>query len=190
MKRTFPKIRRAFSTIEILIAIPIFALIMLALVVMMLSYYDIYNSQQASIDVEHDARTIMSEISKAALQADHVVASHTCASTLYTTNAHTVVFELPSVDSSGNIISGTYDYICIATTSASAYSYTVAGSGSARPTISRKISNNTLSSLTLTYDNADMTKVTNVDVDVVTAELVKQQLVQSHLHQQIYLRNI
>jgi hypothetical protein len=47
----------------------------------------------------------------------------------------------------------------------------------------------TLSSLSLTYDDSDFTQVTNIVVDIRTQAVYKQQIVQSRLIEQLYLRN-
>lgn len=179
----------AFSILEVVIVIALFSLLLIALFNIIFGHYSIYNSQQATVDISNAARNIMNEVNTAALQANRVVTSHAFSGINYTTGTSTVIFELPSVDSAGNIIAGTYDYIGIVATGSTAYRFINAANGSTRVSGSRRLTSN-LSTLTFTYDTANPAASAKVDVDVQTQRQVKNQTIQAHLHQQVYLRNL
>lgn len=184
-----PHINTGFTLIEVLISIVIISFILIALFNIYTGYNTVMTIQQAHIDVNGSARTIVDEFKQTAMQADSVVASHAFSGTTYSSGTSAIVFELPSIDSSGNIISGTYDYIVLYATSTSAYKITDSGTGSARISGTRHLSD-TLSTLSFTYSNASITQATSTDLDVITQTTVRTQTLQAHVHETARLRNL
>ncbi len=179
---------RAFTIIEILVVLFIAALCSISVVAIYSNYMGVYAQQQVYIDLAQSTSATVSSVDTFARQADSIVSSYVYSGTTYTTGSTTVVFEVPSINSSGDIISSTYDYVVIYATSTSIYRIISAGSGSSRTTGTVALADN-VSNLSLTYDNASLSSATKIDVDVVTQSTVHGQTLQSHLHQQSYLRN-
>jgi hypothetical protein len=123
------------------------------------------------------------------LQANRVVTSHTFFGVGYTSGASTVIFEIPSIDSSGSIITGAYDYVGIHASGTDAYRFVDAASGSSRVTEQKRLTN-ALNSMTFTYDNPDLSLVTNVIAEATTSSAVRGETLQMHLNEHVYLRNL
>ncbi len=177
-----------FTLVETLIVIFIFILTMLALMNMFLGYATLFNRQEAAIAATASASMIMSEVQSATLQADHVVASRALNGTTYSSDASTLVLELPAINSSGNIISGVYDYVAFYASGTSMYRIISPGTGSVRLSGTKQLSS-ALNALTFTYDDGDFTKVTAATIDVTTQTLVKGIPTGIHVRQAVHLRN-
>lgn len=180
---------RGLTLIEILISIFLFGLISLVLFNVYQGYFSAFGVQQARIDTSRSARTIVNEVEKVARQANHIVASHTFSGTTMTTSSSTAVFELPSVNSVGDIVANTYDYIAFYTTNANMYVRTEAGSGSIRTSGTKRLSD-IVNTLAFTYSNSNLTQATSTSVEIRTQTIVKGSPVQAHLYQVIHLRNL
>lgn len=180
---------KGFTLIEIMVSTFIFVMIMIVLFNIYKGYYTVFDIQQARTAVNGSASTVIKEFGRVARQADHVAGSHVFSGVTYTSGVGVAVFELPSLDSSGDIIAGTYDYIAFYATSTSSYVITDAGSGSARGNGTRHLSD-TLNTLTFTYSTSTMANATSTDIDVLTQKIVRGQTLQAHLHQTVRLRNI
>ena len=178
-----------FTIIEVLISIFLFGLISLVLFSVYQGYFVAFGLQQARIDTARSARTIVSEVEKVARQANHIVVSHPFARTTITTSTSTAVFELPSVNSVGDIVANTYDYIAFYTTNAYMYELTEAGNGSIRTNGTKRLSD-IINTLAFAYSNANLTQAASTSVDVRTQTIVKGSPVQAHLYQVIHLRNL
>lgn len=178
---------RGFTLLEALVAMALFLVIIVALSNVILSFYTLFSTEQATVDVSYSAHAVMRAVTDAAAQADRIVSSHAFFGTTYTTGPSVVVFELPSVDSSGNTL-GSYDYVAVVASSTDAYEYTDAASGSARASRTRHLSD-VLSSLVFTYGAADPTQASEVSAIVQTAMSVHQKTISETVSQAAYLRN-
>ena len=182
------KIISGFTLVETFIVIGLSSIALLALANLFFIFNSVYGDQQAFMAAAGSASNAMNAFEAAVLPADQVLASHNFNGTTYSSSATTLVLSLPAISSSGDIIASTYDYIAFYSSGTNFYRLTAAGAGSTRVSGTRLLST-TLYSLAFVYDNADFTKVTNVATDIVTQAQFKQQVVQGHLSEQLYLRN-
>lgn len=188
-RKIHPNASRAFSLIEVLLAIGIATLIMLALVGMLLGYVNSFNTQQTKVDVALSASRLVSAVETAVLQASDVLASHTFGGQVYSSSSTALVLELPSIDASGNTLSGKSDYIAFVVTGTTVSRIVSADASSVRISDTRVLTT-ALETISFTYyGSVNPADATSVKVDVRTQAPVKQQLVESHATQQIYLRN-
>src|SRR4030065_1607532 len=97
--------------IEAIITVSILAYIVVALLVLYTNYSKFYRFQQAKINTGGSAREAIKELQNAVLQTDNGMASHNFSGTDYSSGTNSVVLEIPSVDGSGNIVSGKFDYV-------------------------------------------------------------------------------
>lgn len=181
--------RRGFSLVETVVTVGISAVALIALVNVFLTFDSVYGYQQASLATAGSAGTAMNALEAAILPAEQVLASRDFSGVVHSSSATTLVLQLPSVDSSGNIISGTKDYISFYPSGTTLYRLTLAGAGSVRASGLQRLST-TLLSVSFTYDDPDFTKVTNILADVRTQAQFKQQTVQGHLSERLFLRNL
>ena len=95
---------------------------------------------------------------------------------------------LPAVDDSGEMLSGTADYVAFYASSTEFYRLVEAAAGSMRVSGLTKLSSN-LHSASFTYDDVDFAQVRKVTVELVTRGAFKQESLESNLHGSWYLRN-
>lgn len=180
--------KKGFTLIETVIVIGITLIALAALVNLFLIFNSIFGYQQAYMKTAGAAGSALAAFEAAVLPAAQVLASHDFSGTIYSSAATVLVLELPSVDSSGGIISNTKDYIVFYTSSGTLYELTEVGTGSVRMSGNKQLCT-TVSSLAFTYDNVDFTQVTSVIVDLQAQTQYKQLTAQGHVREQLYLRN-
>ena len=180
--------KRAFTLVETVIIIAIAAMMMLALAVLFVNFNSLYVYQQTFTTTVKSAGGAINAISDASLPADQVLALHVFSSGTISSGTTSFVLELPSMDSSGDILTGKHDYIGFYLTGTDLYRRIEADASSVRTSGTKKVAT-LVSSLSFTYDNTDFTKVTNVTADIITQLNTRKGLVQTHLNEQFYLRN-
>jgi len=180
--------RSGFTFIEMVVVVGVSAFVALALALLYLNFNTLLNSENGQIAAANDAGRILTEVEALTLPADQVLASHSFAGTTYSSGASTLVLELPSIDSTGAVVAGKYDYAVIYQTSSTTTRILAPDAASARQGGTKRLAA-TVNSLAFAYDNTDFTLVSKVDVDVQTSSVSKGKTVTAHLHEALYLRN-
>jgi prepilin-type N-terminal cleavage/methylation domain-containing protein len=103
--------KKGFSLIEMLIAISIGLLLLTAVFSIDIFAKKNYIISSAFMEAHGGVRNAMDWIVKDIRWAKQIMASKTIGSTVYTTGDHELILEVPSLDSSGDIIDNAYDYI-------------------------------------------------------------------------------
>lgn len=179
---------KGFTLIESMLTIVVLVFVFLALLTLYDNYYKTYNSQKAIISAAGSASAAANELQNTLLQADRVVASHIFSGTLYSSGPGTLVLDIPSVDSSGNIIPGKYDYAVFYISDGKLYKRLEADPASFRLPMFKLLSDTVLE-LTFTYNNGNVGQTNKIDVDMQTQAVFGHETGAYHLHQIIYLRN-
>jgi len=179
---------QGFTFIEAVFSVAIFIFITLAIFYLYYNYSNIYNYQLVEARVAGSARTAANELQKIALQADKIVASHDFSGHTYSSGLHTLVVEIPSVDGSGNIAAGKYDYAAFYTSGANFFELMQADAASSRPSGLKNLSD-AVSTITFTYNNADLGLASKIDADMQMQAMARRQTVAYRLRQELYLRN-
>lgn len=177
-----------FTLLEVVIVLGIFVVMLFALVEFFIHYNTSFSFTQASVSTASSANAILNAVETYGMPADQVLASHVFASGTLSSGTTALILELPSIDASGNIIGGTYDYVAIYQSGTSAYAVVSPNAASSRRSATKTLATN-LQTLTFTYDSASFPSVTKVIVDVQTQTMLKSQAIGSHVHETIYLRN-
>ena len=180
--------QNGFTLIETMIVVALSVSMMTALGYLIYNFNAMSVYEQLSAQSSGSASAVMKEIGTLALPADAVLQSHAFAGGTYSSATSSLVLEIPSIDSSGNVIANTYDYAAFSTTSTRVYRLLEANALSAR-TSGTKLLSSTASSLTFIYNNTDFTKVSSTTVEVWTRATVKQSVLVDHRREQIRLRN-
>ena len=180
---------RAFSLIEVLIAAALSAVLMLAIARLYVVYNRVVLVQQSSIKAALGASGIVDAARSAGMQARQVVAAHTFAGANRSSGTTTAIFELPSIDASGAIVGGAYDYIGIFASGTEAYRLVDAAPGSSRSSGEKRLTD-VLDALSFAYDNVDFPSVTSVTVSATTSAVAHGETTYTHLRERIDLRNI
>ncbi len=182
--------QKGFTLIEVVIVIGIFSLLMIALLDLFDWHNKIFLLERADTEATGSARTAMNNMTENISQASSVVTSHTFGSTTYTTGTNTLVLQIPSYNSSGNIITGTYDYVAYYKSGNALYQILEAGSGSARKANTKQLATNA-ATLTFTTDYPlDVAQATNVIIDLQTQATIRgNNTSTAHVTNTIFLRN-
>jgi type II secretory pathway pseudopilin PulG len=179
---------QGFSFAEALIALSILIFILLAILFIYMNFSRVYSFQQATIRTAESIRTAANEMQSTVLQADKVVESHSFSGNSYSTDADTLVLEIPAVDGSGNILSGEYDYAVFFASGANLYKRVDANAASSRQSGTKQLSDS-IYSVAFTYDNVDLNLITKVNADIQAQAVGGRQTVNADIQREMYLRN-
>ena len=186
--KTDAREKRAFTIIEVLVVIAIFSIVMMAVLELYLNFFKTYAIQNATINNSYSAGAILNETENLVHQANAIVGSKVVSGTSYTTGSTTIILEIPSITSSGDIVSGKYDYAVMYLASTGIYRVLSSDAASSRVS-GRKLLSEVVNSFSLTYNSGTPALATRVIEDIVTQSQVKQQTLQTHLTGTVYLRN-
>lgn len=179
---------RGFTFIEAIFAVAVFIFITLAMMYLYYNFSNIYNYQQVEARVAGSARTVANELQSAVLQSDKIVSSRAFSGHTYSTDQDTLVLEVPSIDSSGSIVDGKFDYAVFYIVGTNFYKLTEVDAASVRPSGLKQLSD-AIATITFTFDNANLDLAGKIDVDMRTQAMARRQTVTCHLFQELYLRN-
>ncbi|MDE1919226.1 MAG: type II secretion system protein [Patescibacteria group bacterium] len=188
MTRLFQSAARAFTLLETMIVIALAAGMMTTLGFLIYNFNGTSAYEQTLSQSSGSASAVLREVESLVLPADAVLQTHTFSSTTYTSTSTSIVLEIPSIDSSGNVISSTYDYAAFYTSGTNAYRLLQANASSKRAS-GTKLLSSSVKTLTFSYNNTDFTKVSSTTVDIQTQAQVKQNTVSDHRREQMRLRN-
>lgn len=180
---------RGFSLVELIIAITIFIIIATLLTLFFVNYYKTYRFQQAGIKLSNFASVGANALQENVRQADKIITTHSFSGVNYTTNSTNLILELPSVDSAGNIINATYDYVLFYISGNSLYKLVQANNSSVRTSGLKKINDNVLN-INFVYNNSNLSIANKIDVNMAMQTIVGSQTISYNIVQEIYLRNI
>jgi hypothetical protein len=177
-----------FTLMETILVVFATAVILLAILNLFDRHGVLYSFQQAGITVTADSRRTLNDLQYLVVQSNRVLSSRTIGGTNYSSDSDTLVLQIPSIDSSRNIISSTWDYAAIYISNGKLYRVLEGNAGSARLSGDRILAES-LQSMTFTYDNADFTLVRRVDVDIQTQQTGRNFTTGTHEQQRMQLRN-
>jgi ABC-type molybdate transport system substrate-binding protein len=153
--------KRAFTFIEVILVIALSTLLFLAITSLYQSFTKLYSHESAGYSARTSAGRVVRGVESIVLPASRILASHTFATGTYTTGQETLVVEMQSVDASGTLLAGAYDYAVVYQSGTSVMMRTEARVGSAR--LSRQVTLGTsVTNLDFTYDNIDVTNAHSV----------------------------
>ncbi len=181
--------KKGFTLTETLIAVALAIAFLVVIVEFFLGYSKVFRYIEANFLVSNSASTIADDVAEMVRQSDKILTSRAFSGTTYTTGTSTIVLEIPTVNGSGSIVAGTYDYMVFYRNGAKFYWISDANGSSVRQDFTKQMTD-AISSITFTYDAGDVTTATKVDIDVQTTKSVKSQNLNQHVHSQAYLRNI
>lgn len=171
MKHHF-KNQQGFTIMEVVIVIALFSVILLGLLGLFDWHHKIFILEQADVRATSSVRNVMNNMTKYVAQATNFEASHTISGTTYTTDGDCVVVKVPTVNTSGNLVDGVFDYIAYCLVNGNVDQVTEAGVGSARVGGSKRLADNVLT-FSLTYNNATVTAASTVTVDIQSRVTIK-----------------
>ncbi len=156
---------RGFTLIETVFVVGLTALLLLAIHSLYFSFTRLASEESAEYDARSDASGVIRSVSNIVIPANRILASHSFTTGSYSTGAETLVVRMPSVDATGAIIAGVFDYAVIYQEDSSAHMRVEAGAGSVRQT-REQIIGTSLTDLSFSYNATDVTQATSVTVSV------------------------
>ncbi len=164
-----------------------FSLIVSLFVIYLVSYqYWVYNTGTADLSIGNSARTALDDIDNYVRQANRVVQSYSS----YTTGAKTLILQIQSVDSSNQLIAGSYDIVVFYLSGSNLIRQVFPYSGSSRLAVTKILSGGVdPNSFSFTYDNADFSLVRQVTINITVQQNVINQTRSITLSSQSKLRD-
>lgn len=177
-----------FTLIEVTLTLGLLIIILVGFLSLYEGYDRVYASEQALVAIAGSARSAVGEFQTLAMQAVRVVPTIEINGTTYTTDQSTLILELPAINSSGDVIAGTFDYAVIYSSGTKAYRLMSANANSARNSGLKQLSDTVLS-LTFTTTAATASEKPKAEIHIHTQTKAGRSTHTYQLRQQAYLRN-
>lgn len=158
-----------FTLVEVVVVTALFAIMMIFAVGIVLYNNRFYENESDKIEAINETREIADRLNEYARAANALLASYTYNSVLYTTDATTVIFQLPALDDSHDIVEGAFDIAIVGIDpNNSNRAIQIIDPDPLSVRLAREAQfTNALSSFVLTYDDLDVGSVRRVTYDVV-----------------------
>ncbi len=180
--------RAGFTLLELVIIIALAVGVTVAIGTLIYMFSKISSYEKATSQSSGSASALIREVESLVVPAHAVVQTHAFTSTTTSSSSRILVLEIPSIDSSGVVITNTYDYAVFYTSGTNAYRLLQANALSRRVSGTKQLSS-AVSSLTFTYDSGTYSAVSTVTVDIQTQAQVRQDTAVDHRSESIVLRN-
>lgn len=102
--------QKGLTLVEILISSSIAVFVGSILLIIMVNSSGLYYKESAKINIGLNTNDVLSKVRKSIKESSAVVALYNSDSETYTSGVTQIVLKLPSLDSSGNIILGSFDH--------------------------------------------------------------------------------
>lgn len=101
---------KGFTLLEMVITMGLVSVVGLLLVVIIVNSTGVFYKESSKLSLGLNINDALSSIRSVIKQSNGVVATYTDGSTTYTSGTTKLILKLSSIDSSNNLISGTFDY--------------------------------------------------------------------------------
>ncbi len=179
------------SLVEIIVYIFIGVLIALVITEIFISQTQIGDKQSAKTDIERNSVSGINTLKTITQSAITVVASRTFGSDLFVSGSDTLILKLPAVDSSGDLVAGSSDYVVFfrdPVNPALLKITTEAGTGSARIP-GTKIISSFVDSIEFGYNKSNITDSDAITITIITSTASGSETFRSTSQARINLRN-
>lgn len=141
-----------FTLLETIIATSIFVVVALVVGTLFIYHTQIYKSQEKISSFKLQKSLFSKHLRTIGESAKAVSASYNIGGNLRTSASSTIVFQVPAIDASGDIIENTYDYIALYREGANLFMETEADPASQRKDIKQKVADS-VDTLFFRYDS-------------------------------------
>lgn len=158
---------RGFTLAELLVVVALAAILMMFGAQIFLMNNRFYENQTQEILSVNSTREAADRINEYGRAASSFVNSYVYSSVTYNTGAQTVIFRLPSINSSGGVISGVFDYVIVSVDPGNSSRLVLIvdpGAGSVRRARNLQLTDK-LVAINFTYDNTDLALAKKVTYD-------------------------
>jgi hypothetical protein len=153
------------TIVEAVVAVTLVALLSIILMDIFITHGRIFNLGSASSDFQLQGVEVMEAVGRVVRVADKTLSSRTINSANYVASAETLILEMPSIDSSGQVVVGKYDYAAVYLLNNKIFVSQEADPASSRVSSSRALSDS-VSRLQFIDDNSSYESVSSVLVQL------------------------
>ena len=177
---------RGFTIIETTIVILFFVIIAFFLSYLATYQYWIYNNETAELGIANDARTALDDIDNYVRQSNRVLSSYSS----YVTGNQVLILQIQSINSSNQLIPGTYDMVVYYLSSNDLLRQVFPNPSSSRLSVTKKLASGVdINNFTFSYNNLDYSLVTQVTTSLSITQTVGGQTRSITISSQAKLRN-
>jgi len=162
---------KGINLIEIIVVISIISLLSIILVDVFLAHGRLFNLESADSDFGLQGAQALDAVGRTIRVADKVLSAKTINSENYTASAGTLILEMPSIDETGKVISGSYDYAALFFDGNKIFLSQEVGLGSSRPSFKRLLSDS-VGQMKFIYNNNDCDSVEAVFAELTLSKSV------------------
>lgn len=101
---------RGLTLVETVVVISIFAIASIVIGSVYIGHSKLYTTENSIADIKSQKSIFIKEFEGAAESSSDIIASYTFGGTTRTSSSSTAIFQLPSIDTNGNIIPSKFDY--------------------------------------------------------------------------------
>ncbi len=156
---------RGFSLVEAIIVVLLVLVCVTVIVNLFIGQNRIYKTETAELNITNDARMSLDDIDNYVRQANRTLSSYST----YTAGPQVLILQIQSVNSSDNLIIGTYDYVIYYLTGTTLYRQVFPNAASVRAAVTKKLAGG-VNGLSFTYNTADFANVTEVTTNITIQE--------------------
>lgn len=175
---------KGFTLIELIIVLGIFSILVFFLAYISGYHFQTYDNENAELNITNDARTALDDVDNYVRQAHRILSTYTT----YTTGNTTLIVQIPSIDSSGQIIDSTYDIVVFYRSGSNFIRQVFPNTSSSRSSATRNLAAG-VTSLTFSYNNTDYTQSTQVTTSITIQQQAGTQTRSITVSSQSTLRN-
>jgi hypothetical protein len=156
---------KGVSIVEAIVVITLVSVVSVVIMDLFITHGRIFNLNSAGSDFQLQGAEVVEAVGRVVRVADKTVSSRTINSVNYTASAGTLVLEIPSIDSAGQVIAGKYDYAAVYLSNNKIFVSQQADPASSRVSLARALSDS-VSRLQFIYDNGSYDSVSSVLVQL------------------------
>lgn len=180
---------RGVTTLELAVSLAVAAVIFTILGSIFIAQGRYFAVEDAIAETQYNAFQILDTVGLHAVSSGEVIGSRTINGTAYATGTSTLIVQMPSIDSSGDIIANTYDYAAFGLSASDPTRFVVdidAGTNSARVDATR-LPGSLVDKLIFRYNAVDPTAATAIELYVRTRKGARGQTILTPLGKIYYL---
>lgn len=179
---------KGMSVVEIIVVVALVGIISVILMDIFIAHGRMFNLGTANSDFELQGAETMEAVGKIIRVADKSLSSKTINSANYTASSGVMILEMPSINASGLVIAGTYDYAAIYLSGGKIFVSEEAAPGSSRHSSTRALSDS-VSRLQFVPDSGTYDNVSSVIVQVTLSKIISGKTQALNLDKKFNLEN-
>ena len=180
---------RGVTTLELAVSLAVGSVVFMILGSIFIAQGRYFAIEDATAQTQYNAFQAMDTVGLFVGSARQIVASRSIGGTVYTTGTSTLVLELPSITSSGDIVADTYDYVALGLdpTDASKFFYHIDAAATSARRDGRYVKAALVDKLIFRYNEVTQTSASAIDFYIRTSQAARGQVIKMPLGKIYYL---